>query len=157
MRASDKTIEISASDLSNFLSCRHRTGLDLAVARGLLAAPSWIDPMVEVLQQRGLEHEASYADSLREQGLEVVDLAGRSGGDLLLESIDAMRSGADVILQPALRVGKWFGRPDILRRVIGLSTPEENCIARRSKSTSLSRGGALAGGARGGSSPSPAR
>src|SRR5277367_2412332 len=113
MRAGNKTIEISASDLSHFLGCRHRTGLDLAVARGLLEAPSWVDPIVAVLQQRGLEHERSYADSLRDEGLRVIDLADRFGDDALAASVDAMRSGLDVILQPALRVGKWFGRPDI--------------------------------------------
>lgn len=121
MRAGDKAIEISASDLSHFLGCRHRTGLDLAVARGMLKAPSWVDPIVAVLQQRGLEHERSYADSLREQGLKVSDLADRFGDDLLIASVDAMRSGLDVILQPALHVGNWFGRPDILRRVEGSS------------------------------------
>ena len=28
-----------------------------------------------------------------------------------------MRTGVDVIVQPALRSGRWFARPDILRRV----------------------------------------
>ena len=87
----------------------------------MLKAPSWVDPIVAVLQQRGLEHERSYADSLREQGLKVSDLADRFGDDLLIASVDAMRSGLDVILQPALHVGNWFGRPDILRRVEGSS------------------------------------
>jgi predicted RecB family nuclease len=121
MRVGDKTIEISASDLSHFLGCRHRTGLDLAVARGMLKAPSWVDPIVAILQQRGLEHERSYADSLRDEGLKTIDLADRFGDDAVGASVDAMRSGLDVILQPALRVGKWFGRPDILRRVEGSS------------------------------------
>ena len=70
MRANGTTIDLSASDLSQFLGCRHRTGLDLAVARGLLSAPSWVDPIVAVLQQRGLEHEKSYAESLRGEGSE---------------------------------------------------------------------------------------
>lgn len=84
-------------------------------------APSWVDPIVAVLRQRGLKHERSYADSLRKQRLKVVDLADRFGDDALIETVDAMRSGLDVILQPALRDGKWFGRPDILRRVKGSS------------------------------------
>ena len=121
MRAGDKTIEISASDLSHFLGCRHRTGLDIAVARRLLTAPSGVDPIVMLLQQRGLAHERSYADSLRDDGLKVIDLADRYGDDALSTSVEAMRSGLDVILQPALRGGKWFGRPDILRRVEGSS------------------------------------
>ncbi len=121
MRAQGTTIEISASDLSQFLGCRHRTGLELAVVRGMLTAPTWVDPIIAVLQQRGFEHERGYADSLREQGLQVADLSDRVGADSLEASIEAMRSGIDVILQPALRRGRWFGRPDILRRVDGVS------------------------------------
>ncbi len=33
------------------------------------------------------------------------------------QTIDAMRSGADVIVQAALRDGRWFGRADVLQRV----------------------------------------
>ncbi len=117
MRVNGTTIEISASDLSHFLSCRHRIGLDLAVAQGLRAAPSWVDPMVAVLQERGREHERNYADTLREKGLKVIDLTDNLGDDAVAASIDAMRCGTQVILQPALRNGRWFGRPDILRRV----------------------------------------
>jgi hypothetical protein len=36
---------LSPTDLSSFLACRHKTGLDLAVARGALAKPEWSDPV----------------------------------------------------------------------------------------------------------------
>ncbi len=117
MRSSDATLELSASDLSHFLGCRHRTALDMAVARGQREAPRWIDPLVVVLQQRGLDHERGYADALRAEGLVVVDLAKYDGDDAVARSLDAMRAGTTVILQPALRNGRWFGRPDVLRRV----------------------------------------
>ena len=32
-------------------------------------------------------------------------------------SLNAMRAGTGIILQSALRNGRWFGRPDVLRRV----------------------------------------
>ena len=38
------------------------------------------------------------------------------GDDAVRRSIEAIRAGVDVILQPALRNGRWFGRPDVLRR-----------------------------------------
>ncbi|MGH8591753.1 MAG: TM0106 family RecB-like putative nuclease, partial [Gammaproteobacteria bacterium] len=117
MRAPGTTIELSASDLSQFLGCRHRTALDLAVAHGQREAPTWIDPVMLVLQQRGLDHERKYADSLRSDGLNVVDLADHTGDDAVDRSLDAMRAGTDVILQSALRNSCWFGRPDVLRRV----------------------------------------
>ncbi len=117
MRSTDETIELSASDLSHFLGCRHRTALDLAVAHGQREAPRWIDPLVVVLQQRGLDHERGYADGLRAEGLEVVDLSPFDGDDVVTRSLGAMHAGMDVILQPAFRKGRWFGQPDVLRRV----------------------------------------
>ena len=108
---------MSASDLSQFLGCRHRTALDLAVAHGLREAPHWVDPAMVVLQQRGLEHERRYADGLRAQGLVVEDLSETGGDDSVARTADAIRRGIDVILQGALRHKGWFGRPDVLRRV----------------------------------------
>jgi uncharacterized protein len=70
-----------------------------------------------VLQQRGLDHERAYTAALRAEGLVVVDLADHTGVGAVARSLDAMRAGTDVILQPALREGRWFGRPDVLRRV----------------------------------------
>lgn len=117
VRSSGTSIELSASDLSQFLGCRHRTALDLAVACGLREAPSWVDPVLVVLQQRGLDHERSYADALRAEGLAVSDISGQTGDDAIARSRDAMRAGVDVILQSALCDGRWFGRPDVLRRI----------------------------------------
>ncbi len=117
MRVSTQTLELSASDLSHFLACRHRTALDLAVAQGMRAAPSWVDPALVLLQERGLEHERRYVEQLREQGLEGVDLSADSGEDAVARATDAMRAGVGLIVQPAFRIGRWFGRPDLLRRV----------------------------------------
>jgi predicted RecB family nuclease len=122
MRARGTTIELSASDLSQFLGCRHRTGLDLAVARGLRPAPNWLDPALAVLQQRGLEHERRHVNTLRAEGLEVVDLSEGPVDEAVEKSINAMRAGVDVIVQAALRDGRWFGRPDVLRRVANPSS-----------------------------------
>ncbi len=110
-------LELSASDLSQFLGCRHRTALELAVANGLREEPSWMDPLLVALQARGLDHERRYADSLRVQELTIQDLSDSFGADAIANSTEAMRSGVDVLLQPALRDGRWFGRPDVLRRV----------------------------------------
>ena len=40
MRMSGSAIELSASDLSGFLSCTHLTALDLTVARGERESPN---------------------------------------------------------------------------------------------------------------------
>jgi uncharacterized protein len=88
----------------------------MAVASGLREAPSWVDPVLTVLQQRGLDHERSYAEALRAEGRAVSDISGYGGDDAVVRSVDAMQAGVDVILQAALRDGRWFGRPDVLRR-----------------------------------------
>ena len=56
------TLVLSPTDLSAFLGCRHRTGLDLAVAHGELEKPEWRDAMGEALRTRGLAHEQQYVD-----------------------------------------------------------------------------------------------
>ena len=117
MRAISQTLEFFASDLSHFLACRHRTALDLAVAYGTRTAPAWVDPALVLLQERGLEHERRYVERLRENGLQAVDLSADTVGDSVGRTLDVMRAGVDVIIQPALRDGRWFGRPDLLRRV----------------------------------------
>lgn len=122
MRATDSIIELSASDLSQFLACRHLTALDLAVVLGLRPSPIALDPALDVLRQRGLEHERWYVNSLRAEGLEVVDLSEESVEDAIRKTSDAMRAGVDVIVQAAIRDGRWFGRPDVLRRVASPSS-----------------------------------
>ncbi len=117
MRRTGTGVEISASDLSWFLGCRHRTALDLAVAWGVRSAPTWLDPAAALLEERGLEHETKYIDSLRMQGIEITDLSAMSWDDAARACLDAMRSGRPAIVQGALRDGRWFGRPDVLRRV----------------------------------------
>ena len=57
---------LSASDLPNHLGCHHPTALDLEAVHGRLSPPTWRDPSLEVLQQRGLEHEGQYLDHLRD-------------------------------------------------------------------------------------------
>jgi hypothetical protein len=71
MKLFDRTPALSATDLANHLSCRHLTALDLLLAKGEIAAPSWDNPHLRVLQQRGLEHERAYIESLRTKGLSV--------------------------------------------------------------------------------------
>ena len=117
MRLAGTGIELSASDLSQFLSCHHLTALNLAVALGQRSAPTWTEAVLVVLRERGLEHERNYVDGLRAQGLAVGDLSENGGDDSVARSVDAMRKGVDVIVQPALRDGRWFGRPDVLRRI----------------------------------------
>jgi hypothetical protein len=108
MRMSGNAVELSASDLSGSLSCTHLTALDLAVAKGLREPSTWVDPSVIALRERGLDHERRYVKQLISDGLSVEDLSGYSNEDAVAASVEAMRTGVDVIVQPALRNGRWF-------------------------------------------------
>ena len=111
-------IRLSATDLSNHLACRHLTVLDLEVARGTKPSPGFSSPDLRVIQELGLRHEAAYLASLIERGFSVADLRGfRNDETAAAETRTRMEAGIDVIAQGTLAVGRWFGRPDLLRKV----------------------------------------
>ncbi|HLP66662.1 MAG TPA: TM0106 family RecB-like putative nuclease [Rhizobium sp.] len=111
-------IVLSASDLVGHLNCGHLTELDLQVAEGALAKPKHWDPLLEVLRERGDQHEKAFIAHLEAQGLTSIRI---DGVDItpaaVTETRTAMESGAQIIVQAALAHGRWVGRADILRRV----------------------------------------
>lgn len=113
----NNSYRLFATDISNHLSCEHLTRLNQLVSLGELKKPSWRDPSLDVLIQRGHEHEAAYINHLRKQGLDVVVLNDRS----VQSTINAMKEGKDVIAQGALEVDQWSGITDILLKVPGKS------------------------------------
>jgi hypothetical protein len=105
----------AATYLSNFLACRHRVGLDLAVAHGQLVRPYRTDRFVVALQEKGKAHEQRFVAWLRAQTLQVVDLTGAT--DPHAKTVAALEAGVDVVVQAALGGDGWTGHADILRRV----------------------------------------
>src|SRR5713226_55072 len=121
MKLLPSDLRLSATDLANHLGCRHLTLLDRGVAEGRIERSKWRDPALQVMAERGLEHERQYLEHLEEQKLEVVRLPeDGSESDLVTKTLAAMRAGPDVIAQATLGRGRWLGRADVLRRV---STP----------------------------------
>lgn len=82
----------------------------------MIVAPRWRDPGLEVLQQRGMEHEQAFVEHLRQRGFDIADLR-RGTDDGLSRTEAAMCHGFGVIVQPTLQSGRWHGRADILLRV----------------------------------------
>ena len=120
MRILAGSIVLSPSDLSNFLSCRHRAGLDLAVATKALRRPATSNAYAAILQKHGEDHERKHVDSLRAQGLKCVDArptASTTSEQSLALTTGAMSSGIDVIIQARLEVAHLAGYADILQRV----------------------------------------
>jgi predicted RecB family nuclease len=126
-------MRLAATDVSNHLACHHLTHLELSAARGERERPQWEAPDLVVIRELGLRHEARYLSFLAKNGLDVLnlgtqveDLGSRAGwkpalpgdeGRIVQETLRAMEGGVEVIAQGALRAGRWFGRPDLLRKV----------------------------------------
>ena len=114
----------SATDLVAYLECAHLAGLERAAAGGHLARPLRSDPVLDRIAQRGVEHEQRFLESLRAEGVAVVDL-GRDGAPAAADrlrrgrdaTLQAMRDGAAAIYQAVLFDGRRLGRADFLRRV----------------------------------------
>ena len=121
MRTRDGRLTFSAGDLAGHLACGHLSDLDRRAARGELERPVRKDPVLELLQERGLEFERAYVDHLRAQGREVVELRDVEGGTALERTREACRRGVDVIVQAELGSGRWHGRADLLVRAEGES------------------------------------
>ena len=124
MQRVDGRLVYSATDLVGYLQCRHLAKLERAAAWRHIERPMRSDPVLDRIQQRGLEHEQRFLDALRGEGLRVVEVerdddlpreARRIRGRD--ETLAAMREGADVIFQAVLFDGRRLGYADFLRRV----------------------------------------
>jgi uncharacterized protein len=109
-------LRLSASDITSFAACPHKTALDFAVAHGTHPrAPYYPDPLADLLRERGHAHEAAYLATLRTT--RTVESIPEHASDAPALTLAAMQRGADVIYQGTLEVGPWLGRPDFLLRV----------------------------------------
>jgi uncharacterized protein len=106
----------SATDLVNFLRCTHATALDLRQ----LTEPVKVDPdsaYAKPLQKKGLAHGRAYLKQLRERGRSIAALSNEGSlEDRAVRTIDAMRSGIDVIYQGHVLSDPWHGHADFLLR-----------------------------------------
>ena len=112
------TIYYSASDVVNFLECEHLTAMDLINLETPLPQAEDDDEAI-LFQQKGIAHEGAYVDHLRNSVSCLVDVSGY-GNDMdaaVAATQDAMRGGADIIYQAALRESYFIGHADFLRRV----------------------------------------
>ena len=132
-----------ATDLTNFIGCRHLTALERLAAHKLAKRPFFDDPMLEILRERGLEHERAYVRTLEASGKRVVEI-NKASPNAFDETLSAMRGGADVIVQARLEHGSWAGWADVLLRVHGASSygtwqyePVETKLAKETRGATL--------------------
>jgi predicted RecB family nuclease len=135
MQILDGRLHFSPSDLNGFLACEHLTRLDIAVVRGALEKPVFVNPEAELIKRKGDEHEASFLLALRERGLRVeeipfdFDWAGAAQA-----TADAIRSGVDVVYQACFVHDGWRGFSDFLvRQPDGTYEAVDTKLARHTK------------------------
>jgi uncharacterized protein len=123
MQVNEGNITLSATDLVAHAACDHLTVLDWQQKTGERSKPDHYDPLMEILQERGFRHEAAFVEALSAQGIKIVHIPGVGIDEEGIRATrEAMESGAEVVVQAALRDGVWSGRADILIRV---DTPSE--------------------------------
>src|SRR6185437_4759614 len=107
MRRYHDRLLFSASDLVNFLGCRHATFLD----RRQLDDPVPIaedDAYTKLLQEKGFEHERALRERLQTEGRQVIEIAsGESLRERTARTAEAMRAGVEIIYQGALLSDAW--------------------------------------------------
>ena len=109
----------SATDIVNFLACRHLDVLERDAAAGKRDKPFSRDPTQDLLRELGIRHEQNYLHRLGVgKRLAVVHIPeALSWSDAVAETAKALHSGADVVYQGTLEDGTWGGRSDFLVKV----------------------------------------
>lgn len=119
MHLIDGQLVLSPTDLTKHLACPHITTLDVA-AVGLSLPGGPADDALALVMAHGMSHEQAYLDSLRAGGASVVEIetaydgAGRREAERL--TVEAMRSGVDVVYQATFFDAAWGGQADFLLR-----------------------------------------
>jgi predicted RecB family nuclease len=119
MQSIDGRFRLSASDLMRFKGCRHATTLDLRKLEIGDLEPDVDGEEAALLQAQGDAHELAFLERLKADGRQVVEIEtkGRTIEDCVASTLEAMRSGADVIFQGAMLDGVWGGYSDFLEKV----------------------------------------
>ena len=112
----------SATDLADFIVCRHITALGLLNLDTPLPRKQ-DDEETRILQDHGIEHETAYLEKLKAEGRRVIEIpADIPPADRYQLTDEALRAGPDVIFQAALESGPFRGYADFLLKV---STPSK--------------------------------
>ena len=123
MQTIDGRFVYSASDLNNYLECRHLTHLERLVALNEKTRPPEKDAMTALVARKGEEHERRYLERLLELngGVEVFEASGDNTIAGLHEAeartIRAMEQGVQHIYQATFFDGTFLGHADFLRRI----------------------------------------
>src|SRR5437773_9913279 len=122
MHLTDGRLLLSASDLTGFLECPHLTQQELAATRGEVRRPEREDPELELMARHGTAHEQAHLelyarDHKRVARIQTEEASLGAYAKAREQTLEAMRSGFDVIYQAVLFDGRWLGYADFLEKV----------------------------------------
>jgi uncharacterized protein len=113
----DGNILFSASDITFFSECQHRTWLD----RLNLDTPmkkALDDDQAKLIQDKGYAHEEAYFNQLKSKKLNCIEVNSKQSLDQrVADTLQAIKEGAEVIFQGSLRRGNLIGHSDFLLRL----------------------------------------
>src|ERR1700733_9257119 len=136
----------SATDIANFLACRHTATLARAESKDEITKPFFKNPSIDLLRPLGIEHEQRHLRELEAKGgLSITQIAvGGNWKDAVAETVRALHEGVDAVYQATFLDAPWGGRSDFLVRV---NTPSvlgswsyevvETKLARSTKATAV--------------------
>ena len=129
------TRSLSPSRLNDFLGCRHQSALWLDG----IEPDDVVDETLELVRQRGFEHEAEVLKRLEAEHGTAVRIPGEGPYDeRAAATLAAIKAGAPLIYQAALIHDGWLGLPDFLirrtaRDGASIYIPEDAKLARKPK------------------------
>jgi len=114
----DGKLLFSASDLVNFLGCKHATYLDRRDLDDPVEMPER-DAATVLIFEKGIEHEKRHLAALKARGLIVVEVLSEGFDRAARTALtrEVMQAGAEMIYQAALIMPPWLGDADFLERV----------------------------------------
>jgi predicted RecB family nuclease len=114
---------LSPTDLTGFLACEHLTHLERRAAQGEFPRPKRADAELDILHERGRQHEVAHLAGIREAGRTVAEVTLPDHYTLAeleaaaAETLRLMQGGAAVIYQAVFFDGRWLGLADFVERV----------------------------------------
>lgn len=120
MHLENEILVFSPSDITLFMESPFASWMEHAVVvcSDLTYIPDPQDPMMTLLQEKGISHELAVLQQFKDQGLTIADLSSKNVSEATLE---AMRLGVDIIYQGTLNKSPFYGRADFLVKVAGSS------------------------------------
>ncbi len=117
MKIVDSNLHLSATDLSNHLSCAHLTQLEIRKAKGELKKPVRKNHFLNRIKERGEIHEEEFLKFLQSDPEKTIVEFDREDSKAQEKTLHAMKEGVDVIAQGGLGNDEYGGRPDFLIKV----------------------------------------